>query len=139
MTVFIESSTGIREGGRTGITSLTVAAYFMLAFFFTPLLTSIPGWAVGPPLILVGVLMMKSVVEIDWEDMKQAIPAFVTLILMPLTYSVAYGLIGGIGTYLVLNVWDWCEGVLRKYEILKGGGNNDSLGRSGADKESSEV
>jgi len=75
--------------------------------FFTPLLASIPAWAVGPPLILVGVLMMRSVVEIDWEDMRQAIPAFVTMILMPLTYSIAYGLIGGIGTYIVLNIWDW--------------------------------
>ncbi|KAG5050220.1 hypothetical protein AAZX31_04G201700 [Glycine max] len=107
VTAFIESSTGIREGGRTGITALTVAAYFFLAFFFTPLLASIPAWAVGPPLILVGVLMMRSVVEIDWEDMREAIPAFVTLILMPLTYSIAYGLIGGIGTYIVLNLWDW--------------------------------
>ncbi|KAL8050066.1 hypothetical protein ABFX02_06G058700 [Erythranthe guttata] len=107
VTVFIESSTGIREGGRTGLTALTVAGYFMMAFFFTPLLASIPAWAVGPPLILVGVMMMKAVVEVEWGDMRQAIPAFVTLILMPLTYSIAYGLIGGIGTYIVLHLWDW--------------------------------
>ncbi|KAG8380951.1 hypothetical protein BUALT_Bualt06G0069900 [Buddleja alternifolia] len=115
VTVFIESSTGIREGGRTGLTALTVAGYFMLAFFFTPLLASIPAWAVGPPLILVGVLMMKAVVEVEWGDMRQAIPAFMTLILMPLTYSIAYGLIGGIGTYIVLHLWDWGKGLLRKY------------------------
>ncbi|KAI3793167.1 hypothetical protein L1987_35782 [Smallanthus sonchifolius] len=126
VTAYLESSTGIREGGRTEITALTVAGYFMLAFFFTPLLASIPAWAVGPPLILVGVLMMRSVVEIDWEDMRQAIPAFVTLILMPLTYSIAYGLIGGIGTYMVLNFWDWVEGLLSKYGILKGGGIGSS-------------
>lgn len=120
VTAFIESSTGIREGGRTGLTALTVAGYFFLAFFFTPLLASIPAWAVGPPLILVGVLMMKSVVEIDWEDMRQAIPAFATLILMPLTYSIAYGLIGGIGTYIVLHLWDWGEEALRKFGIVKG-------------------
>ncbi|KAJ0978411.1 hypothetical protein J5N97_013885 [Dioscorea zingiberensis] len=107
VTAFIESSTGIREGGRTGLTALTVAGYFMLSFFFTPLLASIPAWAVGPPLVLVGVLMMKSVVEIDWEDMRQAIPAFMTLLLTPLTYSIAYGLIGGIGTYVVLHAGDW--------------------------------
>ncbi|KAK8548237.1 hypothetical protein V6N13_054958 [Hibiscus sabdariffa] len=112
VTAFIESSTGIREGGRTGLTALTVAGYFFLAFFFTPLLASIPAWAVGPPLILVGVLMMKSVVDVEWDDMRQAIPAFVTMILMPLTYSIAYGLIGGIGTYIVLNIWDWAEGFL---------------------------
>ncbi|XP_051138219.1 adenine/guanine permease AZG1-like [Andrographis paniculata] len=109
LTTFIESSTGIREGGRTGLTALTVAGYFMLAFFFTPLLASIPPWAVGPPLILVGVLMMRTVVEVDWGDMRQAIPAFVTMILMPLTYSIAYGLIGGIGSYIVLHLWDWGE------------------------------
>ncbi|KAL7585375.1 hypothetical protein Lser_V15G44036 [Lactuca serriola] len=130
VTAFIESSTGIREGGRTGMTALTVAGYFMLAFFFTPLLASIPAWAVGPPLILVGVLMMRSVVEIDWNDMKQAIPAFMTLILMPLTYSIAYGLIGGIGTYLVLNLWDWGEGLLSKFGILKGVGSDRSVNNS---------
>lgn len=118
VTAFIESSTGIREGGRTGLTALTVAGYFMLAFFFTPLLASIPAWAVGPPLILVGVLMMKSVVEIEWDDMRQAIPAFMTLILMPLTYSIAYGLIGGIGTYVVLHLWDWGEWFLTKFGFI---------------------
>ncbi|CAK7339938.1 unnamed protein product [Dovyalis caffra] len=129
VTAFIESSTGIREGGRTGLTALTVAGYFFLAFFFTPLLASIPAWAVGPPLILVGVLMMKSVVEIEWNDMRQAIPAFMTLILMPLTYSIAYGLIGGIGTYMVLHLWDWAMEVLVKLGVINkrngGGGAGD--------------
>ncbi|KAH7548272.1 hypothetical protein ACOSQ2_032681 [Xanthoceras sorbifolium] len=119
VTVFIESSTGIREGGRTGLTALTVAGYFLLAFFFTPLLASIPAWAVGPPLILVGVMMMRAVVEIEWNDMREAIPAFVTLILMPLTYSIAYGLIGGIGTYMVLHIWDWGEELLVKFGVVK--------------------
>ncbi|KAF9670448.1 hypothetical protein SADUNF_Sadunf13G0070000 [Salix dunnii] len=127
VTAFIESSTGIREGGRTGLTAITVAGYFFLAFFFTPLLASIPAWAVGPPLILVGVLMMKSVVEIEWNDMRQAIPAFMTLILMPLTYSIAYGLIGGIGTYIALHLWDWGEEYLVRIGVVKkrnGGGVN---------------
>lgn len=141
VTAFIESSTGIREGGRTGLTALTVAGYFLLAFFFTPLLASIPAWAVGPPLILVGVLMMRSVVEIEWDDMRQAIPAFMTLILMPLTYSIAYGLIGGIGTYIVLNLWDWGEEYLRKYGILKGVrsiGTQEVGGVNGANRNNSE-
>ncbi|KAH7441842.1 hypothetical protein KP509_03G057600 [Ceratopteris richardii] len=107
VTTFIESSTGIKEGGRTGLTAITVAFYFFLSFFFTPLLASIPPWAVGPPLILVGALMMKSVVEIKWEDMREAIPAFVTIILMPLTYSIAYGLIGGIGSFILVQIIDW--------------------------------
>lgn len=122
VTAFIESSTGIREGGRTGLTALTAAGYFFCAFFFTPLLASIPAWAVGPPLILVGVLMMKSVVEIEWDDMRQAIPAFVTLILMPLTYSIAYGLIGGIGTFIVLHLWDWSRELFVKLGFVKGEG-----------------
>lgn len=119
VTTFIESSTGIREGGRTGLTALTVAGYFFLAFFFTPLLSSIPSWAVGPPLILVGVLMMRSMAEIEWEDMREAIPGFVTMILMPLTYSIAYGLIGGIGTYVVLHIWDWGEEVAGRFCVVK--------------------
>ncbi|XVE91283.1 hypothetical protein DITRI_Ditri20bG0141200 [Diplodiscus trichospermus] len=122
VTAFVESSTGIREGGRTGLTALTVAGYFFLAFFFTPLLASIPAWAVGPPLVLVGVLMMRAVVEIEWNDMKQAIPAFVTLMLMPLAYSIAYGLIGGIGTYIVLNIGDWVTEALVKYGVIKRSG-----------------
>lgn len=122
VTTFIESSTGIREGGRTGLTALTASLYFFFAFFFTPLLASIPAWAVGPPLILVGVLMMRSVVEIEWNDMRQAIPAFMTLILMPLTYSIAYGLIGGIGTYIVLHVWDWAMELLVKLGIVRAAG-----------------
>ncbi|KAL0299368.1 UNVERIFIED_CONTAM: Adenine/guanine permease AZG1 [Sesamum radiatum] len=105
----------------------------MLAFFFTPLLASIPSWAVGPPLVLVGVLMMKAVVEVEWGDMRQAIPAFMTMILMPLTYSIAYGLIGGIGTYIVLHLWDWGEELLRKYGVI--GRNNSVLVNGGAKEE----
>ncbi|KAL6533027.1 Adenine/guanine permease azg1 [Orobanche minor] len=118
VTAYIESSTGIREGGRTGMTALTVAGYFMLAFFFTPLLASIPAWAVGPPLVVVGVMMMRAVVEVEWGDMREAIPAFMTLMLMPLTYSIAYGLIGGIGTYVVLHSWDWVDELLKKYGLF---------------------
>ncbi|CAH1433456.1 unnamed protein product [Lactuca virosa] len=117
VTTFMESSTGIKEGGRTGLTAITVAGYFFLAFFFTPLLASIPPWAVGPPLILVGVLMMKAVTEIQWDDMKQAIPAFMTMILIPLTYSVAYGMIGGIGAYIILNLSDLVMFLMKKYGI----------------------
>jgi AGZA family xanthine/uracil permease-like MFS transporter len=106
VTVFIESSTGIREGGRTGLTAVSVGFYFFLALFFTPLLAAIPPWAVGPPLILVGVMMMKAVMDIEWENMQEAIPAFMTMVLMPLTYSISYGLIAGIGTYIVLHSWD---------------------------------
>ncbi|KAI4370499.1 hypothetical protein MLD38_018849 [Melastoma candidum] len=134
VTTYIESSTGIREGGRTGITALTAAGYFFTALFVTPLLASIPAWAVGPPLVLVGVMMMKAVVEIEWGDMRQAIPAFMTMILMPLTYSIAYGLVGGIGTYVVLHAWDWTRVLLERVGLLKvnnGGGGERAAGVNG--------
>ncbi|KAK1312184.1 Adenine/guanine permease AZG1 [Acorus calamus] len=127
VTAFIESSTGIREGGRTGLTAVTVAMYFFLAFFFTPLLASIPAWAVGPALILVGLMMMRAVKEIDWDDMREAVPAFVTMVVMPMTYSIAYGLIGGIGTYVVLRIWDWGEAGVRR---LRWRGAVDEEGKS---------
>ncbi|KAL3753405.1 hypothetical protein ACJRO7_000751 [Eucalyptus globulus] len=118
MTMFIESSTGIKEGCRTRLTAITVAGYFFLAFFAL-LLASIPAWAVGLPLTLMGVLMMRSVVEIEWEDMRQANPAFATIILMPLTYSIAYGMISGIGTYIGLHVEDSGWKTLGRYEIWR--------------------
>ncbi|XP_051123094.1 adenine/guanine permease AZG1-like [Andrographis paniculata] len=115
-TAFIESSTGIREGGRTGLTAVTVAMYFLMALLFTPLLASIPAWAVGPALILVGVLMMKAVAEVEWGDMREAIPAFATVVLMPATYSIANGLIGGIVAYIVLHVWEWSHKLWQKFK-----------------------
>ncbi|CAN1771912.1 Adenine/guanine permease AZG1 [Linum perenne] len=120
VTTFVELSTGKRERGRTWLTALPVAGYIFLEFFFTPLLASIPAWAVGPPLILVGVLMMRPVMEIEWDDMRQAIPAFVTMILMPMTYSIACGLLGEIGTFVVLHIWDWGVAVWLKVGKMVG-------------------
>ncbi|XP_044955314.1 adenine/guanine permease AZG1-like [Hordeum vulgare subsp. vulgare] len=153
VTVFIESSTGIREGGRTGLTALTASLYFTAALFITPLLASIPAWAVGPPLVLVGVMMMRAVAEVDWEDMRQAVPAFMTLALMPLTYSIAYGLIAGIGSYMLLHSWDWaCHAAARmgcRPRRKVGGGeatqadisssNNGSAGASGNGQRGKDV
>ena len=68
--------------------------------------------------------MMRSVVDIDWNDMRQAIPAFITLILTPLTYSIAYGLIGGIGTFVVLHIWDWGVELLVWLQVVKKGSSN---------------
>ncbi|XP_021720225.1 adenine/guanine permease AZG2-like [Chenopodium quinoa] len=104
---FIESTAGIQEGGRTGLTAVIIGLYFLLSLFFTPLMTSVPPWAIGPGLIVVGVLMMKVVKEIDWSNMKEAMPAFITIILMPLTYSISNGIIGGIGFYVALSLYDY--------------------------------
>lgn len=103
---FVESSAGIREGGRTGLTAVIVGFYFFISLFFTPLLSSVPPWAVGPSLVIVGVLTMKVMKDIDWDNMKEGIPAFVTMILMPLIYSILNGIIGGIGVYACLSLYD---------------------------------
>ncbi|KAH6812341.1 Xanthine/uracil permease family protein [Perilla frutescens var. frutescens] len=104
---YVESTAGIREGGRTGLTAVIIGIYFGLSIFFTPLLTSVPPWAVGPSLVTVGVLMMKVVKEIDWDNIKEGVPAFVTMILMPLTYSISNGIVGGIGMYIALGFFDY--------------------------------
>uniref|UniRef100_J3N7W2 Adenine/guanine permease AZG2 n=1 Tax=Oryza brachyantha TaxID=4533 RepID=J3N7W2_ORYBR len=107
VTTYIESTAGIREGGRTGVTAITVAACFLASLFFGPVLTSVPPWAVGPSLVLVGAMMMRVASDIEWADMKEAIPAFVTMALMPLTFSIANGIIAGLGVYVALHCYDW--------------------------------
>ncbi|EYU40124.1 hypothetical protein ABFS82_09G060800 [Erythranthe guttata] len=110
---YIESTAGIREGGRTGLTAVVVGVYFGLSIFVTPMLTSVPPWAVGPSLVMVGVLMMKVVKEIDWENVREGVPAFVTMVLMPLTYSISNGIVGGIGVYVALGLCDYVVGWIK--------------------------
>merc|ERR1712228_115985 len=81
---------------------VTVGVMFLLSTFFAPLLASVPPWASGPALIIVGAMMMKGIKDIDWADYNAAISAFLTIAVMPLTYSIAYGLIAGIGSWVAL-------------------------------------
>lgn len=104
VTAFVESGAGISEGGKTGITAVVTGICFFISIFFAPIFASIPPWATGCVLILVGSMMTTAVVEINWRYLGDAVPAFLTIILMPFTYSIADGLIGGICTYLLLNV-----------------------------------
>lgn len=104
---YIESSAGIREGGRTGLTAIIVGVYFFLSIFFIPLFSSVPPWAIGPSLVMVGAMMMKVIKDIDWDNIKEGVPAFVTILLMPLTYSISNGIIGGIGIYIALSLYDY--------------------------------
>ena len=104
------------QGGKTGLTAIVVSFYFLISVFFAPLLASVPPWATGPALIIVGAMMMRGVVEIDWEKHSEAIPAFVTIAIMPLTYSIAYGIIGGLFSWLVINVVDVLISVARGEE-----------------------
>ncbi|XP_010250879.1 PREDICTED: adenine/guanine permease AZG2-like [Nelumbo nucifera] len=113
MATYVESSAGIREGGRTGLTALTVGFYFLLSLFFTPLLASVPPWAIGPSLVMVGVMMMRVTKDIEWMKVKEGAPAFVTMLLMPLTYSISNGVIAGIGLYLALSLYDYIQSSMR--------------------------
>jgi len=102
VTAFVESSSGIAQGGRTGLTAVTTGVCFLLAIFLSPLVALVPGAATAAALIIVGVLMMQSVKEIDFSDMVYAVPAFFTLALMPFTYNIANGISFGIVSYVVL-------------------------------------
>ena len=102
-TTYIESASGVTEGGRTGLTSFTVVVCFILALFFSPLFLAIPSAATGAVLVVVGVMMMSPIREIDWSDYSEAIPAFITATMMPLTYSIAHGILLGIIVYVVIN------------------------------------
>ncbi|MFD0589990.1 NCS2 family permease [Paenibacillus sp. GCM10027627] len=102
VTAYVESSAGIAQGGRSGLTAVTTGICFLLAIFISPLVALVPGSATAAALIIVGVLMMQSVKEIDFSDMVYAIPAFLTLALMPFTYSIANGISFGIVSYVLL-------------------------------------
>ena len=102
-TTYVESASGIEEGGRTGLTSFVIAACFILSLLFAPLFLSIPPAATGPVLVIVGVMMMSSANSIDFTDYSEAIPAFITMLLMPLAYSISDGIMLGVISYVLLN------------------------------------
>jgi AGZA family xanthine/uracil permease-like MFS transporter len=103
-TAYIESASGIASGGKTGLTSFTVAMLFVLALFFAPLFSIIPAAATAPALIIVGYLMMREVVHIDFTDITHALPAFLTIVMMPFTYSIAEGIVFGMVSYTALKI-----------------------------------
>ena len=100
---FIESSTGAVQGGKTGLTALATALCFGVALILSPIFLAIPAAATAPILIILGLMMFKSVTELDLEDLSEAIPGFITIILMPLAYSIADGILIGIISYVVIN------------------------------------
>lgn len=102
VTTFVESASGVAEGGRTGLTALTTAGMFALALFFAPLFTMIPAAATAPALIIVGLFMMGSIKDIEFDDPTDGVPAFLTIIMMPLAYSIAEGIVFGMISYVVL-------------------------------------
>ena len=104
VTTFVESASGVAEGGRTGLTSLTAAILFGLSLFLSPIFLAIPSFATAPALIMVGFLMLTSITKIDFSDYTEAIPCFIAIIAMPFMYSISEGIAMGVISYVVLNV-----------------------------------
>jgi AGZA family xanthine/uracil permease-like MFS transporter len=104
VTSYIESAAGVAAGARTGLSNVAVAALFLLAMFCSPLATAIPAYATAPALILVGVLMTQSIAQIAWREFSEAVPAFITMLATPLTFSIATGLSLGLISYTVVKI-----------------------------------
>ena len=104
VTTFVESSSGISEGGRTGLTALTTGLLFLVAIFLSPLFLTIPSFATAPALIVVGFLMMQQVKNVNWDDLATAIPCFVCIVMMGLSYSISDGIAFGIISHVAITV-----------------------------------
>ena len=105
VTTYVESASGVAEGGRTGLTSLTTAGMFTLALFLAPLFLMVPGAATAPALVLVGSFMMSPILKIDFNDYTESIPVFLTIIMMPLSYSIAEGIVFGMVSFVALKLF----------------------------------
>jgi len=104
VTTYVESASGVAEGGKTGLTALSTAALFLIALFFAPLFTMVPAAATAPALILVGFFMMSPILKINFDNYTDSIPAFITIIVMPLTYSIAEGIVFGMLSYVLIKL-----------------------------------
>ncbi len=104
VTTFVESTTGIAEGGRSGLTSVVTALLFLVALFFSPVFLLIPSAATTCALVIVGVLMMESIIRIDFSDITESLPAFLTIVMMPLCYSIAEGIVMGMLSFVFLKM-----------------------------------
>ena len=114
---YVESGSGIRAGGRTGLTAIFVAILFAISILFSPLLTLVPSWATAPVLIYVGALMFKSVVNIKWDNISESIPAFLIIVIMPLSSSIIHGIGVGILSWIIINVFTK-KFNLKKHSVL---------------------
>ena len=112
--VYVESAAGVNEGGRSGLTAMTTGICFLIALFFAPLFLAIPAAATTPVLVLVGLMMMSSVARIEFNDYSEAIPAFICILLMPLSYSISEGIVLGHLSYIFINA---CCGKFKKMTI----------------------
>jgi AGZA family xanthine/uracil permease-like MFS transporter len=101
-TSYIESGAGIKEGGKTGLTAVTVAVLFLACLFFAPLAQSIPAFATAPALIFIATYFLRNLKDIDWDDVSEYAPAVLAAVIMPLTFSIAYGIALGFIAYVVI-------------------------------------
>lgn len=115
VTTFVESASGIAAGGRTGLTSLTTAFCFFLTLFFSPLIGVVPNYATAPALIIVGVFMFKNLLDINLKDLETAIPCFLTIAMMPLSYSISIGLAFGFISYVLIKIF---VGKIREINLI---------------------
>jgi AGZA family xanthine/uracil permease-like MFS transporter len=115
VTSYIESAAGVAAGARTGLSNVAVAALFLLATFCSPLAIAIPAYATAPALILVGVLMTQTIAQVDWRDFSEAVPAFITMLATPLTFSIATGLSFGLISFTVVKT---AAGKIREVNVL---------------------
>ena len=104
VTTYVESAAGVDQGGRSGLTAFAVACCFIVTLFFSPLFLSIPSSATAPVLILVGLLMIEPIKKIQLDDFTESIPAFICIIMMPLTYSISHGILLGMISYVLINI-----------------------------------
>lgn len=114
-TTFVESSAGVGAGARTGLASMVTGFLFLIAIFFAPIFTAIPGFATAPALIFVGFLMVSSIIRVDFDDLAEAVPAYLCMLVMPLAYSISEGIAIGVISYVVVNV---CCGKAKKVTPL---------------------
>ena len=114
-TTFVESSAGVGAGARTGLASIVTGLLFLVAIFFAPIFTAVPGFATAPALIFVGFLMLSAIVKVDFEDAAEAVPAYLCVIAMPLMYSISEGIAIGVISYVIINL---CCGKAKKITPL---------------------
>ena len=109
---YVESASGVAEGGRTGLTAFSTAVCFVLALFFSPLFLAIPSAATAPALVVVGVFMMPAISNIHWDNYCNAIPAFLTIVIIPMSYSISDGILIGVIAYVI------CHAIAGKFKEI---------------------
>ena len=121
VTSYVESSAGVEAGGRTGLTAVVVGSLFLLAIFFSPLAAIVPAYATAGALIYVAILMLSGMEALDWSDMTEILPALVTIIMIPLSFSIANGIALGFITYVAVKFFAglcWCCWILALFKIF---------------------